>query len=208
MIIPPITRKQHDPKYEEQPREAFRIANNIKSGLLCTYANLVPGFAYWVLSCMWCSYCLWFLKYLNLAPDPLRPYILHTRTYTLRLINILHTSLSSIIISRAIYHLPKDLLSHPTNYKLQTRYPASHQWRFTPSLSSTMQSSKTPSAPASPITTSWIRSAIASIGSLFNPSSKEDESESDAISGWVGARRRRCRSVGEARWESTIWLFG
>ncbi|KAJ6185836.1 hypothetical protein N7519_007137 [Penicillium mononematosum] len=62
-----------------------------------------------------------------------------------------------------------------------------------------MQSSKTPSAPVSPTTTSWIQSAIASIGSILKPSSKEDESESDAISGWVGARRRRCRSVGEAR---------
>ncbi|KAJ6132323.1 hypothetical protein N7471_007538 [Penicillium samsonianum] len=60
-----------------------------------------------------------------------------------------------------------------------------------------------PSAPASPTTTttttSWLQSALASIGSIFQTSSKEDESETDAISGWVGTRRRRCRSVGEAR---------
>ncbi|CDM36071.1 unnamed protein product [Penicillium roqueforti FM164] len=56
-----------------------------------------------------------------------------------------------------------------------------------------------PSAPASPTTTSWLQSALASLGSIFQTSSKEDDSESDAISGWVGARRRRCRSVGEAR---------
>ncbi|KAJ5685579.1 hypothetical protein N7536_008198 [Penicillium majusculum] len=63
-----------------------------------------------------------------------------------------------------------------------------------------MQPSNTPSAPDPPNTTSWLQTALASIGSIFQTSSKEDESETDAISGWVGTkRRRRCRSVGEAR---------
>ncbi|KAJ5958536.1 uncharacterized protein N7479_005686 [Penicillium vulpinum] len=76
------------------------------------------------------------------------------------------------------------------------------QPRTSPSqiLNSTMQSSNTPrSAPASPTTTSWFQSTLASIGSIFQTSSMEDESESDAISGWVGTKKRRCRSVGEAR---------
>ncbi|KAJ5512537.1 hypothetical protein N7463_002089 [Penicillium fimorum] len=59
-----------------------------------------------------------------------------------------------------------------------------------------MQSSNT-LAPAS-FTASWLQTALTSIGSIFQ-TSKEDEFESDAISGWVGAKRRRCRSVGEAR---------
>ncbi|KAJ6002028.1 hypothetical protein N7499_002107 [Penicillium canescens] len=47
----------------------------------------------------------------------------------------------------------------------------------------------------------WLRSVLASIGNLFQgPNSHfESESESDAVSGWVGMRRGgRCRSVGEA----------
>ncbi|KAJ5518268.1 hypothetical protein N7453_000690 [Penicillium expansum] len=62
-----------------------------------------------------------------------------------------------------------------------------------------MQSPTTSSSPASPTTTSWLQSALASIGSIFQTSSKDDDSETDAISGWVGTKRRRCRSVGEAR---------
>ncbi|KAJ6072269.1 hypothetical protein N7467_010354 [Penicillium canescens] len=47
----------------------------------------------------------------------------------------------------------------------------------------------------------WFHSVLASIGNLFQgPDSHfESESESDAVSGWVGTRRGgRCRSVGEA----------
>ncbi|KAJ5926837.1 hypothetical protein N7516_008610 [Penicillium verrucosum] len=62
-----------------------------------------------------------------------------------------------------------------------------------------MQPSNTPTGPTPQNTTSWLQTALASIGSIFQPSSKEDESETDAISGWVGTKRRRCRSVGEAR---------
>ncbi|KAJ5146053.1 uncharacterized protein N7515_000617 [Penicillium bovifimosum] len=45
----------------------------------------------------------------------------------------------------------------------------------------------------------WLRTAFASISSMLLGSRTQEESESDAISGWVGTRRRRCRSVGEAR---------
>ncbi|KAJ5836627.1 hypothetical protein N7447_002653 [Penicillium robsamsonii] len=57
-----------------------------------------------------------------------------------------------------------------------------------------------PSNAPAPATTaaSWLQNTLASIGSIFQ-TSKEDESESDAISGWVGTKKRRCRSVGEAR---------
>ncbi|KAJ5602923.1 hypothetical protein N7537_005879 [Penicillium hordei] len=61
-----------------------------------------------------------------------------------------------------------------------------------------MQPPNTPLAPALPNTTSWLQTALTSIGSIFQ-TPKEDESETDAISGWVGTKRRRCRSVGEAR---------
>ncbi|KAJ5794888.1 hypothetical protein N7457_001487 [Penicillium paradoxum] len=62
-----------------------------------------------------------------------------------------------------------------------------------------MQSQATSLASVPSTANTWFQAALASLGSIFHSPGKQEESESDAISGWVGERRRRCRSVGEAR---------